>query len=164
MFTAQEVWLDAMGNEEGAAQLRTERIALENGSVIDSDAIDRFTELSQETKVLIEETGEKEEAMSDKGKLKFAAGWVPYLAGLYQTRAVVMKSSDYASEINRSKGNVNSLLSNAKKTLILTTFVQSSPAFLKVQYDTFGLIMDYAREQDIEIPADANSVLRDIEL
>jgi hypothetical protein len=166
MFKAQEVWLSSIGHAEGSANLKAERLALESGAVIDGDLIDRHAQLSVETNALIKESVDKGTDLSDQGKVEFAAGWVPYLTGLWQSYEVAKKAGDYATTVAHNAANIN--VTNAfdtfSKGTVLTTLVASVPDIIEMQYDTFGLIQQYAKDQDIEVPEDATSALSEISL
>ena len=163
LFTAQEIWLDAMGDAEGAAQLKAERTALENGAVIDSDAIERHKKISERTSGLIKKAADKEVTLNDEGRKKFLTGWVPYIAGLVLTDKVVDRVEQYSKDVADEWTIANSV-DKGRKSLVLATLLKSSPSYLKTHYNTGKLIIDYSNDQGLEVPKEANNVMKDIEL
>jgi len=166
MFTAQEVWLSSIGHAEGAANLKAERIALESGAIINDDLIERHAQLSVETHALVQESVNEGTDLTNQGRIEFATGWVPYLAGLWQSYEVATKAGDYATTVAHNAANISvyNALDTFEKGAVLTTLVASVPDIIEMQYDTFSLIQEYARDQNIEVPEDATSALSDISL
>lgn len=163
LFSAQEIWLDAMGDAQGAAQLNAERTALENGAVIDSDAIERHKKISEHTSGLIENAAGKEENLSNEGRKKFLTGWVPYIAGLALTSQVVKRGQQYSQDV-ASSWTVANVVENGKKTLVLGMLLKTAPSYLETHYNSGKLIIDYSKDQGLEVPQAANDVMKGIEL
>ena len=164
LFTAQELWLEAVGKDESAAKLRTERIALENGAVIDSDAMSRHVEMSQETLTAFEEAKASEEALSEESQAVFYRGWGPYLGGLYQTRSVSMLTGKYIDTLKSSYGDIRKATENAQKVIVLGSLGANSMDFLALQKDTLSLVYEYAEDKNLDIPEDATTALGDFEI
>lgn len=176
MFKGQEYWLNSIGHHEGAAKLQLERQALESGSVIDGDAIERHAKLSAETHSLIQESTSQESNLTDQGRVEFAKGWVPYLAGLAQTYYVAKKAGDYATAVANNASsmasggtdaysllaNISTAVDTYEKAGVVGTLAMGIPQFFKTQFDTLNIISTYADDQELEKPDDATQALSDM--
>lgn len=154
IISAQEIWLNAIGKAELAAELKAQRVSLEGGEEIDGDALESINLLSSQAETLIAETKAEESTLTSENRATFATGFIPYALGVVQAGKVVKMAPDYASYLKSSVMDISRASENLLMANALIDIGRTGPDYLTTLYSTTTLIAEYAKDQDIEIPSE----------
>lgn len=154
ILSAQEIWLNALGKAELAAELEAQREDLERGSTLDSDALDTLNELSSKAQDVIAQTKDKEETLSRENAILFATGFVPYYVGVKQAREVVQVAPGYSQYLVDNAADYSQLEQNKSRLNAVTEITRTGPNYLTTLYETTALVYEYAQDQGIDMPSE----------
>ena len=166
ILIAQEIWLKAIGKAELAAELEAQRKELETGKDLSNDNFKKIAKLSEQTQKIIEETQAEEKQLSKENGALFVTGFVPYSVGVIQARNVVRIYPEYTDSLKNNIANVEQMGANMIKSQALYYVGASGPDLLNTLYKTTELVFQYAEDQNLEVPSEAQQVkdIAEIEL
>ncbi|GEM_PF-3234764 len=154
IISAQEIWLSAIGKAELAAELKAQRVSLEGGEEIDGDALESIKLLSTQAESLIAETKAEESTLTSENRATFATGFVPYALGVVQAGKVVKMAPEYASYLKSNALDITRASENLLMANALYDISRTGPGYLQTLYSTSTLVLEYAKDQDIEVPSE----------
>ncbi|WOJ93695.1 hypothetical protein R0135_00665 [Congregibacter variabilis] len=162
---SQILLADAFGLKDEAAELRAQSEVLSGGTVLDKDALETASEVSERANEAIAKKLAEGEDLTDDAKQIYASAFGPYLKGLALTAGL---SDDFGSFGNAAKNRLVSAPMmqklSVKKELAAGTYILTSvPGFTKDLYDTSKSLLSFASAQSIPVPDDATDALESLD-
>ncbi|MCC5840705.1 MAG: hypothetical protein JJT96_11320 [Opitutales bacterium] len=161
ILQANRHFLEALVGKEEAEKYFLDAQAI-SGDDLSKGNLEKATVLTSATSAAVEEFMQKGEELSDEAKAEFARGLVPYAKGVYETaklRASAQRFSQTAQQEIRSANVMNA--SRVRGQLEGGLYVATQlPGYLKSLTDSTSAIFEFARNQGIEVPADATAALQ----
>lgn len=155
VLAAQVHFSEALGLKDQVDALKAEQQALGSGS-IDTDRLKKVSEVSANAQRAIDERQQAQPAMDAQAKLAYGQGLGALVKGLVTGRDVVSN----ASSVGSSLGSNPMALMGAGRTAVHV--VKEAPGYLKNLQTSAKLALEFGKNNGIEAPANATSLLGDL--
>jgi len=155
VITAQVHFSEALGLKDQVQLLQAEQSALGSGT-IDSDRLKKVSEVSANAQKAIDERQSEQPALDAESKVAYGKGLGSLFQGLMTGRSVVQN----AQAVGSSLGNNPMNLAGSGRTAAYV--VKESPGYLKNLQQSAKLAMAFGKNNGIEAPANATSMLGDM--
>lgn len=161
LATAQARLLSAFGLKDEAAKLEAAANALGSGTVSTADEIKKNAVLTEAANKAITEKMNDKTVLSDEGRKHYASAFLPYAKGLVATNKILpeLKKFSEASSSQLKNAGVMDLPKLKSKLSAGMYLVSNLPGHVGMLTSTSGKMLTYAKENKIEVPKDASSML-----
>lgn len=151
VLDAQIEFSRAFGLEDQAEQLEIEKSVLTSGQ-IDRDSLQKIRVTSGNVQLLIDAKTAENFQLSEIGRNHYEQGLIYYFLGVAEAYSLVQsaKAMDFSAE---------SLLANFGDTTVSMYVVTEAPGYLQRLGSTGGMLMQFGRENDLDLPEDATGLL-----
>ncbi|MCP5017199.1 MAG: hypothetical protein GY938_18295 [Ketobacter sp.] len=178
---AQANFAEALDAKDQADQLRAESKALGEANYTDKSALHRHVKVSKATNKVIQKKIALNQELSQEGREQFSTGMLHYVIAVKETKemtdeigpfydATMAEAKTVQSLINQSKNqnNVIGFITNVKdyatsrfgKKFATTKYlVKNSKGLAKDHKATVNSVVEYARNNDIEVPKEVETSL-----
>lgn len=160
---AQKIMAEALGLKEKAAELQTLATSLGSGNV-NKGEIDKIREISQAAQEAIDEKQAEAQQLSPEAKVLVAKSMLPFAQ-------CVLGYKDAASLCGDSLSLANNVIKNAPLTQKLSAtkkldkvlyLAPKVPSDLTAVLSTAKKYSDFAKSNDVKMPADATEILGEL--
>lgn len=149
VLDAQVHLAEAFDLQDHVTLLKAEREALASGG-LDGEARAQRKEVSDNASKVFSDVMAEEPELSAESKAHYAKGLVSYAQGLYHAK----QTMDKAGNVRGGAGMAMS--AEARQGMAIA---REAPEYFRGLQGTTTMLMQYARRNNIEIPADATSML-----
>ena len=173
LMTGYQHFLTAYGEKELATKANALIEDLENGAALDSDMVERISNTNDELGTKVNSLQKESEQLNKSSKKKFVKGLPYFVDGTDQYRFVVERGKKYVESMEDEAKNASNLSWKQKAERLLTggikvktvlTVTKGAKNDWPLLYKSFLSIYKFCQSNDIPLPENADSVLKDIEL
>jgi hypothetical protein len=152
VVNAQATLARAMGLDDQATLAQAEAKRLSSGQ-LDQEGLKKNSELSEILQANLLAKMEAQPALTAEARTMFASGLVEYLRAVAGARDLLVQAKDYTASVGT---NPMALMGKAKSALWVG---KETPGYVKDLGTTSKALLDYAKRNNIETPANATALL-----
>lgn len=153
---AQTAFAKAFGLADQVQLLEAESMALSSGSV-STDAMKKASSVSESAQAAIDERQGQQPELSAEARGHYAEGLVALLASVVEGRKLVAEAGNFSSGM-QNMGALQ-MASLGRKLLAGAWVAKESPGYMKGLYSSSKSALTFARAANIDVPANADSML-----
>jgi len=161
LVKAQLSLAKAFNLKDVAEKLETVAKGFGSGNVSNEDGVKKTMATTKEADAAINEKMKDASALSDEGRKHYASAFLPYAKGVVATNKILpelKKFSEAATSQIKNAGMMD--MPKLKSKLSAGMYLASNlPGLVGMLTSTSGKMLTYAKENNIEVPKDASSML-----
>ncbi|MFC3815003.1 hypothetical protein [Lysobacter sp. GCM10012299] len=153
VVAAQTTLARALGLDDQATRAQAEAKRLSSGQLDQEDGLKKHRQLSEALQVDLVATMEAQPALTAEARATFATGLVEYLKAVVGARDLLAQAKSYTASVG---ANPMALVGKGASVLWVGKQI---PGYVTALATTSKALLDYAKRNNIETPANATAAL-----